>query len=55
MRALTPAERLELSLRLGEADVALYATAHDVSRGEARTCLQRRRQHGRTPSACAER
>lgn len=31
MRALTPAERLKLSLRLGEADVVLYAPARGLS------------------------
>jgi hypothetical protein len=55
MLAMTPAERLELSLRLGERDLTLYCAAHGVSRADARLQLQRNRQKGRNPSRAAER
>ncbi|HSN90806.1 MAG TPA: hypothetical protein VLS93_06230 [Anaeromyxobacteraceae bacterium] len=52
-RALSPAERIELALRLGEEDVEMYRTANGVTREEARLRLRRQRQVGRRPSRCA--
>ena len=53
--AMTPWERMDLALRLGERDITLYSEAHGVSREEARDRLQRARHAGRRPSACADR
>jgi hypothetical protein len=50
---LTPAERVELSLRLGDDDVALLRAARDIRDDEARRLIARSRQHGRVPSAAA--
>jgi hypothetical protein len=47
---MTPLERVELALRLGEEDVALYVSAHGVSEGEARLAFRRARAIGRVPS-----
>jgi hypothetical protein len=52
---MSPAERLELALRLGDEDARLFAAAHGLSEAEARLALARRRQAGRTPSAAAQR
>ena len=47
---LSGEERLELSLRLGDEDVAAYAEAHHVSAVEARDALRKARAIGRIPS-----
>jgi hypothetical protein len=52
-RAMSPAERLALALRLGDDDAALFAAAHGLSRAEAVRTLRRQRQNGRNPSRCA--
>jgi multidrug resistance efflux pump len=50
---LTPAERVERALRLGDDDLQAFAARHRVSLGEARRRLSRQRQLGRRPSPCA--
>ena len=49
----TPEERVEEALRLGEEAIELYAEVHGVSHEAARRTLERNRQQGRRPSACA--
>ena len=51
---MTPAERVELSLRLGDDDLEVFRLAHCLSHEEARRELSRRRQQGRIPSRCLE-
>ena len=46
----TAEERIELSLRLGDDDVALFAAAESIAPEEARSRLQKRRQLGRRTS-----
>ena len=53
--AMSPAQRMELALRLGDEDARLYAAANGVSDAEARLVLARRRQAGRLPSKSADR
>lgn len=53
--ALTPGERRDLALRLGDADAALFSQARGLSDADARRVISRRRQHGRRPSRAAER
>ena len=53
--AMSPAQRMELALRLGDDDARLYAAANGVSDAEARLVLARRRQAGRQPSKSADR
>jgi hypothetical protein len=48
-------QRLEIALRLGDADVSLLATARAMSDAEARRHIARQRQHGRRPSGCHQR
>lgn len=52
--ALTPAERVVLALELGERDLAAYAHAHGLGRGDARRALERARQAGRRRAASLE-
>ncbi len=52
---MTPMERIELALRLGDSDVELYAAVHGVDPGEARRRLQAARQRGRPRSVAAAR
>jgi hypothetical protein len=47
LRKMTPAERLEEALLLGERAIDAYAAAHGVSRAEARRRLERGSQAGR--------
>ena len=47
---LSPTERLELALRLGERDVQLYAKARCVNRETALEVLRAARRRGRRPS-----
>lgn len=51
-RDLSIDERLELAFRLGEEGLEAFRQAHDLDRETAIRVLQRRRQAGRTPSAC---
>jgi hypothetical protein len=46
------AERIALSVRLGEEAARMYAHHHGVSLDDAKRELQRQRQAGRRPSAC---
>ena len=50
----SPSERVLLALALGDQDVETFRQAHGVDETSARRELERRRQHGRTPSRCAE-
>lgn len=50
----SPAERIEIALRLGTADAELFAGASGLSIAEARRVLARRRHAGRTPSCAAD-
>jgi hypothetical protein len=45
---MTPGERLQEALELGQRDIAAYASAHGVDRLEARRQLERAAQAGRT-------
>jgi len=51
---LSPAERVELSFRLGDEDLEVFRRAHNLDREEALELLRRARQAGRTPWSCAE-
>ena len=51
---LSPAERVELALALGERSIADYAAAHRLDCDTARKQIERERQAGRRPSACIE-
>jgi len=53
VKALAPAERIRLAIRLAERDAASYARARGLSLDEAREALARQRRRGRRPSACA--
>ena len=48
--ALSVGERIELALRLGEEDVALFCALHRVSEAAARERFARARAAGRVPS-----
>jgi hypothetical protein len=50
---LTPQERIDLMLSLGDEAVAVYRAAHDVSDATARACLAASRHTGRQPSCAA--
>jgi hypothetical protein len=54
LRAVTPAERVEMAFRLGDADLEAFMCAHGLARAEALAALQRARRTGRRPSACAK-
>jgi len=47
---MTPAERVDLTARLAEDDLRLFAAAHHVDQNEARGRLARQRQRGRHAS-----
>jgi hypothetical protein len=47
---LSPTERLELALRLGQRDVQLYAQARCADRETALKVLRAAHRHGRRPS-----
>lgn len=49
----SPAERVDLSLRLGDEDVAVVCAARAMSEHDARLMIQRSRQVGRRPSRVA--
>ncbi|MFL6197109.1 MAG: hypothetical protein ACJ75H_23185 [Thermoanaerobaculia bacterium] len=52
IRRLSPQERIELALKLGDEDLATFCQAQGVDRETGLRILQRRRQAGRTPSKC---
>jgi hypothetical protein len=52
--ALTPEQRVERALALGDDDLAAYASAHSLASTSARRALVRRRRTGRQPSASVE-
>jgi hypothetical protein len=45
-------ERIELALRLGDADIALYARCSGLDTSEALRRVVARRGYGRAPSRC---
>jgi len=47
---LSPAERVDLALRLGDEDLELFCRAQNVDRVEALRRLRTQRQKGRRPS-----
>jgi len=49
--ALTAEERVDRAFRLGDDDLAAFATAHALAPDRARHALIRRRHHGRQFSA----
>ena len=53
--ALEPFQRVSLALALGDADVALYRSAHDVTETEARAAFARARANGRAASRANDR
>ena len=50
--SMTPAERMALTVRLGEEGLAEYMSANGVDRAEAIKAIKRSRRHGRRPSRC---
>src|SRR3954470_3010795 len=50
MALRSPAERVELALALGDADVTLLCAARGISQDEAVQVIKRSRQHGRRRS-----
>ncbi|MCB9674252.1 MAG: hypothetical protein H6737_03995 [Alphaproteobacteria bacterium] len=53
LQALSPLERMELAARAGRMEVELYARHQGLTLDEALSHLERNKQRGRTPSACA--
>jgi hypothetical protein len=49
---MTPAERVELAVRLGERGLTDFMTARGVTRDEAIAQIRRQRQTGRRHSRC---
>jgi hypothetical protein len=54
IRRMTPSERLELSLRLGDEDLAVFGASRELDRDSAAALLRRARRSGRRPSGCLE-
>jgi hypothetical protein len=54
LAAMTPAERVQLALRLGDEDVERFRRAHGLDEASARREIGRRRQTGRSRSAAVE-
>ncbi len=52
--SLTPEQRVERALALGDDDLIAYASAHDLASTWARRALVRRRRTGRLASRCIE-
>ena len=50
VRAMTPAERVELAHQLGEQALDTYCATHGVDRATARRVFRRQRQAGRLAS-----
>lgn len=55
VRAMSPAERLDLAFRLGDEDLESFRAAHGLDPRTATRLLERRRQATRQPSACLDR
>jgi hypothetical protein len=55
LAAMTPAERVELALRLGERDLDLFCAVQQLPRAAARRLLARTRRLGRCPSPLMDR
>jgi hypothetical protein len=55
MAALSPEERIGLSLRLGESAIEVLCAAQGLTRAEALALVQRIRSEGRRASPCASR
>ena len=55
IRRMSPAERVELALRLGDEAIESIRTTHGVDRRTAIRLLERQRQATRRPSACLDR
>jgi hypothetical protein len=53
VRAMTPAERVDLAHQLGEQALDIYCATHGVDRATARRALRRQRQAGRPASRAA--
>lgn len=51
---MTPEERLELALRLGEDDLQFFMSSNGLEREEAIRVLERFQQAGRKRSRCLE-
>lgn len=51
---MTPDERIELAVRLGEAGIARFMETHGLDRSAAVAHIKATRRLGRRPSACAE-
>ena len=54
LAAMTPGERVDLALRLGEQGLAGYMATHGVDRQTAVARIQATRRLGRRRSACAD-
>ncbi len=54
MLAMSAEERIELTARLAEGDIDLFASARRLTHGEARRLLERGRRWGRRPSRAAQ-
>lgn len=52
IQQLSVDERIELALKLGDEDLALFCRYQGVDRETGLRLLQRRRQAGRRPSKC---
>ena len=52
--AMSPEERLELALRLGDEDARSLSEARRVDLQAARLIIRRQRQRGRTPCRCLD-
>lgn len=55
VRRMEPASRLDLALRLGDDDLAIYCEVAGIDPDEGRHRVMRQRQAGRRPSASAQR
>lgn len=55
VRRLEPAARVELALRLGDDDLAIYCEVAGIDPDEGRQRVMRQRQAGRRPSGSAQR
>jgi len=54
MQKLTPEERIELALRLGEEGLRFFMATHGLTREEAIRQIRRQRRAGRAPSRCMD-
>ena len=54
MARRSPAERVQLALALGDADVTLLCAARGISQDEAAQVIRRSRQHGRRRSISSQ-